>query len=730
MINLSVTRNRFADEVRKHGGLKNTIRKAIKVYSSHGMPGIRYLIRKKTQQLFVLPGQSAAESQPNGALQPFQINYLEQISISQRQSPYYVKRREKHNSTPTPIKLIAYYLPQFHPFPENDAWWGSGFTEWTNVTKAQPLFVGHYQPHLPADLGFYDLRLPEVQKQQMELARQYGIYGFCYYYYWFSGKKLMDQPLRQVLANKELDLPFCISWANENWTRRWDGLDHEVLIYQEYTEADELAFIQDIEPILKDPRYIKVDGKPLLIVYGIYELPNPQRAVATWRDYCRKAGIGELYLAATKRIPGFDPRVYCCDAAIEFPPVAMDLTWDKHNHTFLYPDCEAKLYDYRQCIPEVRKMVGRSEQFPVFHGVMPSWDNTARRPDGKSYVFTNSSPAEYEKWLQVVCEHTDSEHAEPEKMVFINAWNEWGEGAYLEPDRKYGYAYLEATAQIQEEIFAQRYAAMHKENFSKPLVREAAIAVILHLYYLDLWDELSLYLDNISEAFDLYISVTKRFNSTDLDRILARYPRAKVWMVENRGRDIAPFLEIAEKILPLGYQAVCKIHTKKSHHLKSGKGWRPEEGDTWRTRLLAQLLGTKKIVRDITTSFKLNPRLGIIGPGFDLMKYQDAVGANQNQVQYLQNRLKIQLTENFNFFGGSMFWFRPDAIKNILDLRLSFNDFSNETGQIDGTLAHAIERIFNLAVCQAGYQVSCVQDVSSTPDEEKFVCEKWRNQHA
>ena len=347
---------RIVREFRRQGGLRNLLRKAVLVYNTHGMKGIGFVIGRKVREILFSSGERQLHELGPSALdqsdyRPYYDNYMTQLTNSQVKSREFVQRRKDISAkAPTPVKLVAYYLPQYHPFPENDNWWGKGFTEWTNVTKAQPHFVGHYQPRLPADLGFYDLRLPEVQVQQIEMAKQYGVHGFCYYYYWFNGKRLLDSPLRQMLENKKIDFPFCVSWANENWTRGWDGLDEEILIKQEYFREDEVKFIMDIEPILKDDRYIKVDGKPLLIIYGIYVLPNPARAVRTWREYCRKSGLGEIYVAATKRIPGFDPRKYGCDAAIEFPPVAMPLTWDVPNHRFLFPNCAAKLYDYRALI--------------------------------------------------------------------------------------------------------------------------------------------------------------------------------------------------------------------------------------------------------------------------------------------------------------------------------------------------------------------------------------------
>ena len=193
------------------------------------------------------------------------------------------------------IKPIAIYLPQFHPILENDEWWGKGFTEWTNVTKAQPRFEGHYQPHLPSDLGFYDLRLEEARLAQEELAKNFGIYGFCYYHYWFNGKRVLHEPLDRKMQNPKEDLPFMMCWANENWTRTWDGADHQVLLKQEYGFEDDLAHIKHLIAFFTDNRYIKVNGKPIFIVYRPKLFPDIKKTIAIWRKAVQEAGFPDLY---------------------------------------------------------------------------------------------------------------------------------------------------------------------------------------------------------------------------------------------------------------------------------------------------------------------------------------------------------------------------------------------------------------------------------------------------
>ncbi len=360
-----------------------------------------------------------------------------------------------------PPRLIAFYLPQYHPIPENDAWWGEGFTEWRNVSSAEPIFPGHYQPHVPADLGYYDLRHEETRIAQAELAGKYGVEGFCYYHYWFSGRRLLERPLEDLLRSGKPDFPFCICWANENWTRRWDGEDQQILMQQDYSEDDDRRHIQSLLPIFEDKRYTRVNGKPLFLVYRTENIPNPARTAEIWRAEARKAGIGELYLCRVESMGKCDPGDIGFDAAVEFAPD----WWNKGprlkagSEPFAQAEgglangdlagfCDNNYVHSYQGMADTM-MAKAIPVYKWFRCVTPGWDNWARRRKGAS-IFLDSTPEKYQAWLTRAIDSTSTRLLGEERIVFVNAWNEWAEGNHLEPDQKFGHAYLEATRQALE----------------------------------------------------------------------------------------------------------------------------------------------------------------------------------------------------------------------------------------------------------------------------------------
>jgi len=380
----------------------------------------------------------------------------EVLSVARDEASLRLARALVDTARQKPPRLLAFYLPQYHPIPENDEWWGEGFTEWQNVSKTQPLFSGHYQPHVPAELGYYDLRQEETRIEQAELAKQYGIEGFCYYHYWFSGRRLLEHPLEELLKSGKPDFPFCLCWANESWTRRWDGKEQEILMHQEYSEEDDIRHIRSLLPVFEDKRYIRVNGKPLFLVYRTDSIPDPARTAEIWREEARKAGIGELYLCRVESFVKSDPHEIGFDAGVEFAPD----WWNKGPQ--LYADselldgaeedlteiCDSNFVHTYQGLAEAM-MAKETPDYKWFRCVTPSWDNWARRHEGAS-VFLESTPEKYQAWLAHAVDHTNGHQFGEERIVFVNAWNEWAEGNHLEPDQKFGHGYLEATKKALE----------------------------------------------------------------------------------------------------------------------------------------------------------------------------------------------------------------------------------------------------------------------------------------
>jgi len=356
---------------------------------------------------------------------------------------------EKQKNT----RVIAYYLPQFHPIPQNDEWWGKGFTEWTNTAKAKPLYKGHYQPHVPADLGFYDLRVPETREAQADMAREYGIEGFCYWHYWFGGNRLLERPFDEVLASRKPDFPFCLAWANQTWTGIWHGTPNRTLIEQTYPGIED--YKNHFYMLLKafsDDRYITVDGKPLFSIYWPVGLPDCNQITDLWRELALNAGLKGLYLVGESKDPNWIPQDHGFDAAItlNFSKLRYGNSWHhplhrlkmKYHNLLNLP----RIYNYEELLKvKSPNLPSDVEAFPT---IMPNWDNTPR--SGKNGIVLQGSTPELfrlniqQKFAKVA--DRPLEH----RIVFAKSWNEWAEGNHLEPDMKYGMQYLEV---LRDEIF-------------------------------------------------------------------------------------------------------------------------------------------------------------------------------------------------------------------------------------------------------------------------------------
>lgn len=371
-------------------------------------------------------------------------------------------------------RVIAFYLPQFHPIPENDKWWGKGFTEWTNVAKAKPLFRGHYQPRIPADLGFYDLRLPEVREQQAELAREAGIEGFCYWHYWFgNGKMLLEKPFQEVLHSGKPDFPFCLGWANHSWkTGTWtrDG-SNQMIAEQKYLgENDYTMHFNYVLPAFQDPRYITVDGKPLFVIFDPYSLPID--FIQTWRKLATENGLPgihfvgytfnslgrPLYNAQGEQITrgyfntdevqkyyNYLTQELHFDAVIPIGTYRAEIL-TKNRYWFALQrklstawNINIKaLYQYDKVMRHYYAPEDCAEN--VYPSLLPQWDRSPR--SGMNGIYINSTPEKFEKTLKEALKLIENKQTE-HKILFLKSWNEWAEGNYVEPDLKYGHGYLD-----------------------------------------------------------------------------------------------------------------------------------------------------------------------------------------------------------------------------------------------------------------------------------------------
>ena len=531
-----------------------------------------------------------------------------------------------------PVRLIAFYLPQFHPIPENDEWWGKGFTEWMNVSKATPIFEGHFQPRLPADLGFYDLRVVDVMEDQAELARRHGVHGFCYHYYWFGGKRLLEMPLERMLRTGRPDFPFCLCWANENWTRRWDGSEHEVLIAQQHGPEDDEAVIRDLIRYFRHPNYIRVNGRPLLLIYRISLLPDARSTVSRWRERCRNEGIGEIYLTLAETfelgLASDDPAIYGCDAAVEFPP---HVTNGQPIEVRKIAEHEGAVFDYREIVRN--DLANPSPPYTRFRGIMPGWDNTARTK-ARANIFHHVDPEVYRTWLTGVIEQTCERYLGDERLVFVNAWNEWGEGAYLEPDHRYGHAYLRATRSALEDterLGGPDERMLHCVNeINSGFEKKNDVCVVFHLYHEDIADNIvSDYLYPLRNQVDLIVTTHEGVSAETVEMLRDRFPNQYIMVSENRGRDIRPFLMAYDFLSEKGYQTACKIHTKRSEYRV--------DADNIRNNAFHSLL--EGGIDDVIREFSGDERLGLIVPRDSLLNLSQS-HLHQDNKFWLDNLLE------------------------------------------------------------------------------------------
>ncbi len=652
---------------------------------------------KKLLGQYSFPGAALSINRPaDGGFVPIPINRLRPYS-----SEY--QGDEDFSALHTDIKAVAFYLPQFHEIKENNEWWGDGFTEWSNTRLAGPRFAGHYQPREPHDdIGYYDLSDVETLRHQAALARRHGIYGFCFYYYWFSGRRLLEKPVDLLLQHPEIDINFCLCWANENWTRTWDGMHENVLVSQKYSPEDAVNFISDLKRYVEDPRYIHIDGKPVIMVYKPHIIPDVGTVFATWRRWWRDNTGGELEIWCNRTNfadTACEDLKDAVDAVVEFPPHVVPYEIEQSS---IGVNTAGHFYDYQGLLADIMGGTERTKtpSVPFYRTAMLGWDNSARRKEGWS-VWYGFSLESYYYWLRHIVAYTRKAFSRDRRFVFINAWNEWAEGTYLEPDRKFGYASINTSARA---IFDLPLRGMPR--VLTPRVAEesefepGSIAVHVHLFFEDLANEMLEYINHIPYPFDLFITTDSEQKAERFQKLFQQngvQKQLEVVLVPNVGRDVAPFLAgLGDRLS--GYDYLGHFHGKKSTTVD----W----GGRWRNYLLDNLLGSKEGVRAIFHEFEADLKLGMVyPPAYPLIAPYADWGGNEERCRTLLREMgcDADLPAIPDFPVGNMFWARGAAIKPVLEYSWKYEQFEPEEGQISQTLPHAIERIWRYCATGRGY---------------------------
>jgi len=605
----------------------------------------------------------------------------------------YEKNIDYSNFT-TDIKTIAIYLPQFYSIKENNDWWGKDFTEWHNVRKSKSLYRKHYQPRIPGDnlgyLGYYDLSNKEAIMKQVELAKSHGIYGFGVYYYWFSGKRLLEKPFDLFLNNKEIEFKFLLIWANEDWTRRWNGYEGKILIKQQYKDSDPFNFIKDIKKYIIDKRYITINDRPIIGLYEPTKIPNLSKIISIWRKEAKNLRISELYIIASLNNLSFEEmkNKKLFNAVYEFSPRDSLKLFVKDMPYSLYLTILYKKIDYENT----------NDYFPLYRGSMLEFDNSPRKKEN-SLIYENYSPEQFYMINKKIIEWTRKRYNKNNRFIFINAWNEWGEGAYLEPDRKYGYASINSLSKALFEL-PYKEININLSNFNK----ESIIAIQVHLFYDDLISEIINKTNNIPAFFDLYISTNSLDKKNKIMNYINKNSKSKnfeVMIVENKGRDIMPFL-LQMKYKIKRYKYICHIHTIKSIFI--------DIGENWRKYLYNNLLGNENIVKEILSDLENNEKLGFTFPEnyyeILLLFGEQLNRLKKKSMKYLLNKLfhnfKLKIGKKIVFPIGNMFWAKTNAIFQIFNENFE-KKIPEEFGQKDTIIILGIERIWLYIVQANGY---------------------------
>ena len=564
----------------------------------------------------------------------------------------------------TTIKPIVLYLPQFQETKENNKFLGKRFTKWTNVKKGKPLYQGHHQPRIPGDncgyLSYYDLADIKVFEKQVKLAKSHGIYGFGIYYYWLSGKKVLQNPLNLFIKYSHIEFHFLLIWENENWTKKWNGGDTEILIKQEYRASDPLKFIKDIKKYIKDERYIKIENKPVIGVYEPSKIPNLKETISIWRNKSKDIGIGDIYvlICMNKNKTKDFERLNLFDGAYEFPPRnSFENLRIPNKNTLIYSEVLYKsiFMDGTNINPKT---------FTFFRGAMVEWDNSPRTRN--SDIFENYSPEQFYMFNKIIVNWTLLHYNKDKQFIFINAWNDWGEGSYLEPDDKYGYASINS---LSKAIYNISYC----ETSSS--IGRNRIAILVYLNEDCLIEEIINKVNNIPYIYDLFIFINNNINIDYLKQYIISNSKAYYYEIKllnnERNYILSIFFNLRHKAK--NYKYICNINSIHSNNI--------DYFDEWKNYIHSNLLGNTKIISEIITDFEKNNEIGIIFPEiYYKSKFECHDNIKDLDLAYLNTYLRvikhrIKIIKNYVAFPeGNMFWAKVSAIHQIFYFypRISF----------------------------------------------------------
>ena len=584
----------------------------------------------------------------------------------------YRENAERAFDAKTLIRYIAFYAADAGGENHSD---GVSQSRWTDVVRRAPRVLGEYQPHIPGELGFYEADDAELLRRQVTLARRYGIKAFCFYVIVDEKPFRFPAALEAFLLDRDNAFDFCICL-----TAHLPGEYHVDRTTEVYPAERLREVASQLHRAFDDPRYLRADQNPLLVLFDAGEARTLHRSANTIRDMVREIAGSELHLVATPLVSSDDARPF--DAVAHFPPFDGDRT-DLARAVRLDPSWNGTVVDYAAVVNSFAARDDRSmSAVREYSCVVPSWDSSG----ASSTLYFGATPAQYALWLAQACVAAQA-LPQTHRFVFVNAWNAWRQSAHLEPDQYFGCGYLEATRRTLEAFGPSR-----PHDWPIPSYE---IALVLHLHYVELWPEIAGYLRNLPDGFGLYVSIGETAPAGTEAEIQAIFPNAVVLRVENRGRDVLPFLTLMKHVVADGRRYVCKIHSKKSKHRV--------DGDTWRGDLYGKLLGSRDIVADNVFALVNRPGLGLLGPAGHMVPSSFYWGSNAENVTRLGRAFGVDAAQmTYEFAAGTMFWAKVDGVKPLLELGLTRDSFEAEAGQIDGTLAHALERAIPLAIANAG----------------------------